>query len=251
MSSHLRELIETVSSNEIYSSHEMDTVHAVEIKKSFLELSAEAVCFDMGNIEDGDWPAANLIPVLCRLPYPVCWFELTLRTWNMGILIWDVNDGERSQCGMLFSRVNHRWCFESFFRDCVLDCEDHSKTMLISCGGDKMVGRQTEYSILALRAFLTALNCNKGTQKIEHKPSEKLQKARKARGRLPLFSYWTLHLGLGESVTSSGVLGGTHASPRLHLRRGHARQYAPGKYCWVTACVVGSPHGFIDKDYAA
>ncbi len=45
--------------------------------------------------------------------------------------------------------------------------------------------------------------------------------------------------------------GGTHASPRLHLRRGHPRQYAPGKYCWVQPCVVGNKAaGMVHKDYA-
>jgi hypothetical protein len=46
-------------------------------------------------------------------------------------------------------------------------------------------------------------------------------------------------------------VGGAHASPRLHLRRGHARQFAPGKWTWVRDCAVGNKvAGVISKDYA-
>lgn len=44
--------------------------------------------------------------------------------------------------------------------------------------------------------------------------------------------------------------GGTHASPRLHDRRGHWRNYASGKKGWVKECKVGSPSkGIVFKDY--
>jgi len=44
---------------------------------------------------------------------------------------------------------------------------------------------------------------------------------------------------------------GTHASPALHLRRGHARQYSPGLYTWVQPCIVGNKKdGLVHKDYA-
>jgi len=99
--------------------------------------------------------------------------------------------------------------------------------------------------------FLSALNCV-NVNKIEHKPPEKLQKARAKRGKKPLFSFWTLELDLHKSLHVGADIGGTHASPRLHLRRGHPRQYAPGKYCWVQPHVVGNKKlGMIHKDYSA
>ena len=43
--------------------------------------------------------------------------------------------------------------------------------------------------------------------------------------------------------------GGTHASPRLHDRRGHWR-VRNGRKHWVRACVVGDPDkGVVEKDY--
>lgn len=46
-------------------------------------------------------------------------------------------------------------------------------------------------------------------------------------------------------------LGGTHASPKEHVRMGHKRTYASGKEVWVKETIVneGSPRGKVDKDY--
>jgi hypothetical protein len=47
-------------------------------------------------------------------------------------------------------------------------------------------------------------------------------------------------------------LGGTHASPRLHLRRGHIRHCYTGQYVWVRPTTVGNKRlGIIFKDYDA
>jgi hypothetical protein len=44
--------------------------------------------------------------------------------------------------------------------------------------------------------------------------------------------------------------GGTHASPRWHVRRGHWRQLADGRRVFVRACEVGDPaRGGVIKDY--
>jgi hypothetical protein len=44
--------------------------------------------------------------------------------------------------------------------------------------------------------------------------------------------------------------GGTHRSPRQHLRRGHIRNLQSGKKVWVNATVVGSrDNGVINKAY--
>lgn len=78
--------------------------------------------------------------------------------------------------------------------------------------------------------------------------------ARRARrNRLPIFDYWTLHINLGrKQAGSTPYQGGTHASPRVHLRRGHIRRLPSGVNIWVQACVVAwrpdGPGGIL-KDY--
>lgn len=103
-------------------------------------------------------------------------------------------------------------------------------------------------SLRLIAQFLSALHCTNVFRQ-RHPPSEKLQKARTKRGKAPLFSYWTLQLGQKNERGES--LGGTHASPRVHLRRGHPRQYAPGKYTWVQPHAVGHRElGMVHKDYS-
>lgn len=48
----------------------------------------------------------------------------------------------------------------------------------------------------------------------------------------------------------SAPQGGTHASPRWHIRRGHWRQLADGRRVFVRQCQVGDPaQGGVVKDY--
>lgn len=72
---------------------------------------------------------------------------------------------------------------------------------------------------------------------------------RKAKGKPPaLFDWRTVVIAPPpEPVPPKG---GTHASPRLHDRRGHWRNHPSGKQVWVKACKVGdAAKGVIFKDY--
>ncbi|MBE0315559.1 hypothetical protein [Xanthomonas citri] len=77
-----------------------------------------------------------------------------------------------------------------------------------------------------------------------------INKKREAKGKQPFFTYKVLQLveerregGKGES--------GHHASPRMHLRRGHLRRLE-SKTVWVRATMVNatSTDGVVVKDYA-
>lgn len=72
---------------------------------------------------------------------------------------------------------------------------------------------------------------------------------RAAKGKPPaLFDWHTVTIGPKAEPQDSK--GGTHASPRLHDRRGHWRTYPSGKRGWVKECKVGSPSkGIVFKDY--
>ena len=69
-------------------------------------------------------------------------------------------------------------------------------------------------------------------------------------GKLPIWEVKTLVLKTPVTRTVSEYQGGTHASPRQHIRRGHYRHYKSGKTAWVRDCIVGSlEKGFVHKDY--
>jgi hypothetical protein len=64
---------------------------------------------------------------------------------------------------------------------------------------------------------------------------------------------WTWHqveIVPERLVRTSEPQGGSHASPRWHVRRGHWRQLADGRRVFVRACEVGDPErGGVVKDY--
>lgn len=103
---------------------------------------------------------------------------------------------------------------------------------------------------MALIQACAVLNCeNIATKEIE--ASAKLNKARIAKGKQPFFSYKVLALTADRAVAGGvGDGTGTHASPRLHLRRGHLRRL-PDKTIWVRAAMIGaaSGTGVVSKEY--
>ena len=71
---------------------------------------------------------------------------------------------------------------------------------------------------------------------------------RRAQGKAPLYTYKVLTIG--KKKPKSRRLGGTHASPRSHLRRGYYRTSQKGIRHWVQPCMVkGGTDGFVHKDY--
>ena len=79
-------------------------------------------------------------------------------------------------------------------------------------------------------------------------PHKGQAKMRRALGKSPLFTYKVLTIG--KRKPKSRRLGGTHASPRSHLRRGYYRTSKTGKRHWVQSCMVkGETPGFVHKDY--
>ena len=72
---------------------------------------------------------------------------------------------------------------------------------------------------------------------------------RAKKGKGPLKFTWHT-VTIGPRPEPQGSKGGTHASPRLHDRRGHWRTTASGKRVWVRDCKVGDPsRGLVFKDY--
>ena len=84
---------------------------------------------------------------------------------------------------------------------------------------------------------------------VENHPPKFINAKRKKKGKIPFFSYHTLHIGKPRSGKSGESIG-THNSPRLHFRRGHIRKLADGRRIWVNACLVGDKSkGMVMKDY--
>jgi len=79
-------------------------------------------------------------------------------------------------------------------------------------------------------------------------PDAATNRKRRIKGKAPLFTYKVLTIG--KPKRKSKPQGGTHASPRSHLRRGCYRTSSKGVRHWVQPCMVrGATDGFVHKDY--
>lgn len=69
-----------------------------------------------------------------------------------------------------------------------------------------------------------------------------------AQGKPPTYDWITVYIKAKEARNEPQ--GGTHASPRLHDRRGHVRRLRSGKNVWVKPCKVGRAElGCVFHDY--
>lgn len=103
------------------------------------------------------------------------------------------------------------------------------------------------YATLSLCAVLA---CSNTSTEVVQKAAPPLIAARRAKqGKVPIWETRVLTVDTKKPKSKSNSNGGTHASPRTHLRRGHIRRVGD-KRVWVSACVVGkSGRGIIDKSY--
>lgn len=68
-------------------------------------------------------------------------------------------------------------------------------------------------------------------------------------GKVPLHSHRIVTINHTTTVMGIGTIG-THASPRLHWRRGHVRRYRSGVERWIAPTLVGcAERGIVTHDY--
>lgn len=205
------------------------------------------MCFWMG---DMDAVCELKVPAeLVRLPFGTCWFEGEASTDDstgtravIGVLATETPGADCAGCALVFMRYERSWGLilsATLERDGGLGVPSLEPDVVASL----------KYAMYAVKAFCCAINCTNVIRR-EHAPAEALQRARKKKGKAPVFSYWTLELdGRGED---GQILGGCHTSPRVHLVRGHPRQYAPEKWTWVQAHARGNKAlGVVHKDYSS
>ena len=201
-----------------------------------------AVCFWLGEVSA--LPQITPLWELLRLPYETCWFEMQMTGPDGGFVVGCLCDTIPDGVGFcIFHRIGNDWMLISFAQGNSLGGQRWGIVPTDECA---VMG--LDVCRWAIGAFLTAMSCN-NVRKSRTDPEAKLQRARTKRGKLPLFSYWTLELtGRSDSSESQG---GNHSSPRVHLRRGHPRQYAEGRWTWVTHSIVGNKaSGIVHKDYS-
>ena len=219
----------------------------------------QAVKFDLGDNETVNSMFDVSRHEFFEIPAPICLFQVTqemdlhffLAKKDFGGTVWRrfgkiLNDG-------------FRWHEE----DIEFFIEKDGKTMItkrISTGdvltnGPEKVSdcltdseRWTICRYIEVASAIEVFSCS-NVVTIEHKPPKLINAKRKNKGKPLFFSYKTLHV-TGETDSKEPDDKGTHASPRLHLRRGHIRKLSDGRRVWVRSALVGDKSkGFIAHDY--
>lgn len=259
---HLRELIECVQIGALTYGEGLPDDYVAAVEDQLPGLLENSVCFFGGDIDE--LPNIKPIPELQRLPFKIAWVEFDDQRQHRHQTIAFLCI-EREITNPDFSlpadvMINHYHAFirqgKNLWRYLVpFHVTKKGKVvydpriLLMPDGITPMPLEVTRPLSILICSFISALNC-RNVNRVEHTQDRKLQRARAKKGKQPLFDYWTLEVDLKKSKAAGVDMGGTHSSPRLHLRRGHTRQYAPGKYCWVQPCVVGDGAiGVVGKDY--
>jgi hypothetical protein len=250
---HLREILDQVAGEGLVIHETVGKAGRRLLPQLICNLGEEAMCFDMGDIEGVC--AIDPVRELMRLPYPTCYFEGSIPdpTQNGKLAVSAylcTHDG--AEDGSIFivhliRRANSReWE--------LVQSSKFDRNTGIFFGEPEMntvAGRDTTAALGPVACFLAALNCV-NIERRETRIPTRLNLARAKKGRLPIFSFWTLHINVPRTNDGAANSGGHHQSPRLHLRRGHPRQYAPQKWCWVQPHLVGNKRlGMVHKDYVA
>lgn len=105
--------------------------------------------------------------------------------------------------------------------------------------------------VSAVLELCEALSCSNVHHEIIEPVNHAVNQRRVRNGKVPMYETRTLWIDVpGADKGSSEWQGGTHRSPRQHLRRGHIRNLQSGKKVWVNATIVGAKEsGFIHKTY--
>jgi len=225
-----------------------------EIGRLFESTKSDAVAFVAEETAAIEWKGLGQAALSCgrpMLPYPVVWLEFNSISPPGSAVCQLLLSTDEGWEAVYFSRLPATrqpmqgpllWyeVLQSKEADVDIQFLSHEPK-----GKNAETERSAKFLVENTLRWLGALAC-KNVQAVENPPTFTQRRAAAKRKR-PIFSTWTLHLKPSGPRADHG---GTHASPRVHLRRGHVREYAPGKFTWVQPAVVGRPElGMVHKDY--
>jgi hypothetical protein len=115
---------------------------------------------------------------------------------------------------------------------------------------------ETNAEMFCLKSWLIVekvivLLATEGIDVVKESPPIALNKKRAKNGKKPFRDYHVLK-ATQELEREHRDLGGTHASPRIHFRRGHIREYEDGRKTWIRSTIVNIKRGdneWVNKEY--
>lgn len=209
--------------------------------------------YGLKNTTVNDWPlpfekTCLLLPVITRgatQRQGVMIVTLERANGRMIFQLW--TNAEKDRGSILITTTN---TFESEFVHARVSNRyaDSMKKSLAECANH---GRQV--LTVALRRIV-ALALLGDSDAVAAKPafigSETLNRKRIKKGKRPFFEWTTIEV---KPASPSVPQGGTHASPKPHMRRGHVRRLKSGKIVTIKSMIVNKhkmpEEGFVFHDY--
>lgn len=214
---------------------------ATPIEHAMAECPVAPPCF----VVQHDWASAfakagDFSEGEYRLPYDDAVFEFRISSARCCLIV-DTDAGS-PRGAALYVETKAGWALAS------LALFEHG---IWTDAGHNAVGRPIfDLCAKQVRAIAISLEAEVAVTEIVRAPA-KLNAKRERAGKLPLFDYHVIDLARRSrpSPLPDDVERSTHASPRLHFRRGHWRHFV-GHKTWINWMLVGNPDlGFVDKHY--
>lgn len=200
-----------------------------------------AIWFDVGLVLDFDGYPAPL-----RLPFPCCAVVCRDPAHNKHLYLFlSAGEGDAPVLAMHYWLQPSRWGRTDF----VAIVMSYAGATAHQIDGEEMPAEDEVHNIaMVLQMWLTRLQthaCGAYEPAIQ---ATFTNRRKAAEGKPPSYSWRTVVVP--SMLRERAINGGTHASPRLHERRGHWRTIANGRKVWVRDCLVGDPdRGVVEKDY--
>lgn len=196
--------------------------------------------FDIGEMSNDVTTIDGGDPVASRLAFPQCAFAYT-EGGDPGVLLM-TRQGEGSVRVTGLASHRGQW-FELKPITIIYDAAAG-----YSGEGENITSEQLRVTLVNVAYCARKLDQDASALAIDAQRCN-INTARAKKGKGPLKFTWHT-VTIGPRIDPQGSKGGTHASPRLHDRRGHWRTTASGKRVWVRDCKVGDPsRGLVFKDY--
>lgn len=202
--------------------------------------------FDMGDTTqrpDGHVPDADMF----RLPYPVCCIAGTQGNGTALVLRLQSSDTAESMSitGFVVGPSDE---FCSAIEPMLVTRTTEGLQISMPDGSEPTDASEYRAVLQHVEDFLLKLQQGQTAYVPKARPSF-INSKRAAKGKGPVIFDWHT-VTVEPPKPKDAPKGGTHASPRLHDRRGHWRTYPSGKKGWVKACKVGDgSKGAVFKDY--
>ena len=202
--------------------------------------------FDLGDTTErppGHVPDAEML----RLPYPICCIVGRQADRSAFVLRLQSSDTAESMSVVGFV-VGPGNAWKHAIEPMLVTLTEQGLQISTPGGGEPTEASEYKAVLQQVEDFLLSLQ-QAQTAYVPTARKSLIYSRRAAKGKGPaLFDWHTVVIE--PSKAKPEHQGGTHASPRLHDRRGHWRTYPSGKRGWVKACKVGdASKGVVFKDY--